>query len=371
MPTAPLPFDSAIIGGGFFGCRTALALAAKGHRVLLIEQGPKLAAQASTFNQSRLHNGYHYPRSLMTAMGAHAHYKRFQKEYAPFIINNFNHVYAIAGQGSKTNPHQFERFCKYLAIPCTPAATKVRELFDTVRIKAVYNVDEVGLDTQKIMASLHAKIAAHEKIILRTGTRCTALHTEARTVRLECGSQSFTAHNVFNMTYGGLNQLLTASDFKPLGLKTELVEMPLVKLPSPLKGLGFTVMDGPFFSCMPFGRNGSHTFSHVRYTPHHQQTNAASNTYQELAAYQQTNATHFPFMRNDAARYLPAMRNVEYQSSIWQVKVVPQKHETDDGRPILMREHLGKLGHSRCIVSVLGSKLDSIYEWENLLNESF
>ncbi|HEX2858870.1 MAG TPA: FAD-dependent oxidoreductase [Alphaproteobacteria bacterium] len=369
MPATHPSFDSAVVGGGFFGCQTALTLAAKGHKVLLLEQAPTLAGMASTYNQARLHNGYHYPRSLMTALGAHRHYARFRSDYKPFIINNFAHIYAVASAGSKTSAYQFQRFCTHLNIPCKPVIASAQKLFDTSRIAAAYQVEEAGLDTTKLMAHVHKRVASHKNITALTGSRCTALHVENRSVRLQCGEQNFIAHNVFNVTYGGLNDLLNASGLAPLGLKLELTEMALVTMPPVLKGLGFTIMDGPFFSCMPFGTTGNYTLSHVRYTPHAQITGA--DTYKQLEEYRKTNPSHFPFMRNDAARYVPAMRHVEYQSSFWQVKTVPLKHETDDGRPILLREHVGTLGQGRCVVSVLGSKLDSVYEWKNLLEEAF
>ncbi len=44
--------------------------------------------------------------------------------------------------------------------------------------------------------------------------------------------------------------------------------MALMKMPPALNELGITVMDGPFFSLMPFPARSLHTLSHVRYTPH-------------------------------------------------------------------------------------------------------
>ncbi|UUZ52767.1 hypothetical protein LP419_26595 [Massilia sp. H-1] len=73
---------------------------------------------------------------------------------------------------------------------------------------------------------------------------------------------------VFNCTYSGLNQL--TGDFPGVrtGLKHEITEMALMQLPPELLNLGVTLMDGPFFSMMPFPARGLHTLSHVRYTPH-------------------------------------------------------------------------------------------------------
>ena len=76
------------------------------------------------------------------------------------------------------------------------------------------------------------------------------------------------AGRVFNCTYSQLNALLYRSGLPAVPLKHELAEMALVDVPPQLKSLGITVMDGAFFSCMPFPPRGLHTLSHVRYTPH-------------------------------------------------------------------------------------------------------
>ena len=44
--------------------------------------------------------------------------------------------------------------------------------------------------------------------------------------------------------------------------------MALVEPPAELGGAAVTVMDGPFFSLMPYPSRGLFTLSHVRYTPH-------------------------------------------------------------------------------------------------------
>jgi len=60
--------DAIVIGGGFFGCRLALALARNGARVAVIEKESALLSRASFNNQARVHHGYHYPRSILTGL---------------------------------------------------------------------------------------------------------------------------------------------------------------------------------------------------------------------------------------------------------------------------------------------------------------
>ena len=60
--------DAVVVGGGFFGCKIAIELRRRGFsHVVLCERESALMRRASYANQARVHNGYHYPRSLVTA----------------------------------------------------------------------------------------------------------------------------------------------------------------------------------------------------------------------------------------------------------------------------------------------------------------
>jgi glycerol-3-phosphate dehydrogenase len=63
-----MTYDHIIIGGGIFGTYSAIYLAKKGLKICLIEKEAELFQKASVVNQARLHGGYHYPRSVATAM---------------------------------------------------------------------------------------------------------------------------------------------------------------------------------------------------------------------------------------------------------------------------------------------------------------
>ncbi len=66
-----LDADVAVIGAGFFGCEIALQLRRLGvPRVLLLDREAAILRRASAVNQARVHNGYHYPRAVLTALRA-------------------------------------------------------------------------------------------------------------------------------------------------------------------------------------------------------------------------------------------------------------------------------------------------------------
>ncbi|MEE4464876.1 D amino acid oxidase (DAO) family protein, partial [Azotobacter chroococcum] len=140
-------------------------------------------------------------------------------------------------------------------------------------------------------------------------------------------------------------------------LKHEITEMALMQMPPELQELGITVMDGPFFSIMPFPARGLHTLSHVRYTPHlHWSDRQGIDPYQKLKQYECL--TRVDRMLRDTGRYIPSVLGAKHIDSLFEVKTVLMKNEADDGRPILFEKHPELPG----CYSVLGGKIDNIYD---------
>ena len=140
-------------------------------------------------------------------------------------------------------------------------------------------------------------------------------------------------------------------------MKHEITEMALMQPPPELKKLGVTVMDGPFFSMMPFPARNLHTLSHVRYTPHvHWFDQQGIDPYQRMHDYDR--ASRVDRMVRDVTRYMPAIEGAKYIESLFEIKTVLVKNEGDDGRPILFEKHPELPG---CF-SVLGGKIDNIYD---------
>src|SRR5512146_3025065 len=95
-PDRALPYGAVVVGGGFYGARLALRLRQRGLRVLLVEREPRLLERASLRTQARVHNGYHYPRSVLTSLRSRLNYTRFLQDYGECADQSFPHYYAIA-----------------------------------------------------------------------------------------------------------------------------------------------------------------------------------------------------------------------------------------------------------------------------------
>lgn len=352
--------DALIIGGGFYGTVIAAHLVKRGglKRVLLVERETALLARASYNNQARVHNGYHYPRSFTTAYRSRVNLPYFVQCWPEAVKRDFTKLYAIARRNSKVSAKQFVRFCQEIGAKLEPAGLSFRQLFEPRLIEEVFLVEEFAFDAAVLAEAARRELAACG-VAVRLETQATAI---ARTAdgRLQVALQdgeTVSSRYVFNCSYSALNQL--GGDFPgtQTRLKHEIAELALVQAPPALQGVGVTVMDGPFFSMMPFPARQLHTLSHVRYTPHcHWLDEAGRDPYQVLRDYDCV--PHVDRMQRDAQRYMPAIADARFVESLFEVKTVLVKNEADDGRPILFEQHANLPG----CYSVLGGKLDNIFD---------
>ncbi|WP_241495792.1 FAD-dependent oxidoreductase [Paraburkholderia monticola] len=365
--------DAVVIGGGFYGCAIAIYLARKRgfRRVLLLEAEPKLLQRASYNNQARVHNGYHYPRSFTTAYRSRINLPRFVEDWPQVLSTNFTKLYAIARRNSKVTGRQFERFCHEIGARIEPADKTFKSLFEPHLIEDVFVVQEYAFDSSKLArwaetelrdAHVEVRLNSHVDSIARTadgGLSVVICPKSGETYRTE-------GRYVFNCTYSGLNQLSGDFPGTQTRLKQEVTEMALVEAPPELLDVGVTVMDGPFFSMMPFPARNLHTLSHVRYTPHQNWDDQPGvDPYERLRRYPRE--TRVDRMIRDVRRYMPAAARVKYVDSLFEIKTVLAKNEVDDGRPILFEKHASLPG----CYSVLGGKIDNIYDvFERLDAES-
>ncbi len=363
--------DAVIIGGGFYGAAIAVYLVKQRgfKRVVLIEREPSLLTRASYNNQARVHNGCHYPRSFTTAYRSRINFPKFIRDWPQAINQDFTQLYAISRRNSKVTPKQFERFCREIGVEYRVAEPLLRALFEPRLIESVYVVNECAFDALKI-ASWARQELIESGVSVRCDTQAMTISKGRETalqvgVRTKSGTKELiTSRYVFNCTYSGLNHF--SGDFSGVesSLKQEITEMALMKMPDSLCGLGVTVMDGPFFSMMPFPARGLHTLSHVRYTPHqHWDDRPGLDPYEKLRNYDKK--SRVDRMVRDVARYMPDVLGAIYQESLFEIKTVLTKSESDDGRPILFERHMALPG----CYSILGGKIDNIYDVLEKLNE--
>jgi glycine/D-amino acid oxidase-like deaminating enzyme len=358
------PYDAIIIGGGFYGISIAIYLTKNLSlgKVLVIEKDNDYMQRASYNNQARIHNGYHYPRSLLTGIRSRINLPVFVEDYPEAVVNDFEKYYAVAKAFSKVSSKQFYLFSERIGSEISNAPNEVKRLFDPSLIEDVFKVKEYAFDAHKLKESLIKKA---EKLpidfMLREEVMRIFENDKNQTLQVELKSGKIVrAKRVFNCTYSMINTINEQSNLPIVPLKHELVEMCLVKLPQEISNISVTVMDGPFFSFMPFPDRKLTTLSHVRYTPHSEwkdEDYKVRNGHNYLDA-EITKISHFEQMKADVKRFMPIFHKVEYKDSLWEVKTVLPKSEGDDSRPILYKEDYGIKGYT----VIMGGKIDNIYD---------
>ncbi|RLK07368.1 FAD-dependent oxidoreductase [Ruegeria conchae] len=358
--TSPRRVKYLVIGGGFYGCCLALFLRSTTRDVVLVEAGSEIMTRASRVNQARLHSGFHYPRSMLTALKSRKLCHRFANDFPDAIVSDFQMLYAVARQRSKVSANRFRKMFENMKAPIALASRQEAALFDDDRIEAVFRANEFAFDYSVLANQLAARMDALN-LDLRLGTEVLSIDdnsdAHAAVVHLSDGSEILADH-VFNVTYAQINHVLRQSGLPQARLKHEMTELALVDPPDEMQGYAVTVMDGPFFSLMPYPAAGKYSLTHVRYTPHVSWTDQSRPVSPYDAFARLEPESRLRHMVLDASRYLPCVGGISGGDSIYEVKTVLVKNEVDDGRPILVHEE----PRGGRVTSVLGGKIDNIYD---------
>jgi D amino acid oxidase (DAO) family protein len=372
-------YDKIIIGAGLYGLYSALFCAKRGQRVIVLECDPTPFRRATYINQARVHQGYHYPRSISTALKSAGYFERFNKDYDFCINREFDQIYATSSQYSWSDGKQFKDFCKAADIPCeqlVPENYFKQGMCDGVFRTREYTYDAMILldyfleELKKYPTEVTIKYAVNITTIDKTSDSYIIHTTEG--IDYESGF-------VLNATYASTNQILEKVRFEKFGIKYELCEIILCEVNEKLKDIGFTVMDGPFFSIMPFGKTGLHSLTSVTFTPH-------TTSYDGLPTFEcqkessgYCSPTHlgncndcpakpktaFPYMANLARKYMLDEYGFEYKGSLFSMKPILMSSEIDDSRPTVIR----KYSENPTFVGVLSGKINTVYDLDEVLSD--
>lgn len=371
-------YDKIIIGAGLYGLYAALISAKKGQNVLVLEYDEKPFMRATYVNQARVHNGYHYPRSFSTAIKSAGYFERFNKDVGFCVHFDFKKVYATSAKYSWTSAKQFRKFCIAANIKCDDIDPNL--YFKSDMCDGVFDTKEYTYDAMILRDYCLEEIAKYSNITCRYGVRISHINKDekAKLYNISLGSDEVVSTSfILNATYASVNQILNMLDFEPFKIKYELCEIILCKVSDSIKDVGITVMDGPFFSLMPFGKTGYHSLTSVTFTPHItsydilptfecQQFEDAACSPQQLGNCNicpRKPKSAWPYMSSLAKKYLRDDINIEYIESLFSMKPILMASEIDDSRPTVIRQ----FSDAPTFISVLSGKINTMYDLDEVL----
>lgn len=372
-------YDKIIIGAGMYGLYAAESCSARGEHVLVLECGSAPFTRATYINQARIHMGYHYPRSYSTAIKSAEYFERFCRDYAFCILSDFDQIYATSSQFSWTNADQFIKFCKDAGIPFKER--NPNEYFNPGMCDGAFLTKEYTYDAAILRDYFLDKLNSRTTAEIKYGAVIEDISPQggAYVVSLRDGQQ-FETGFLLNTTYASTNQITRLTQHPLFKIKYELCEIILCGVTGSLKNMGLTIMDGPFFSIMPFGRTGLHSLTSVTFTPH-------MTCYEDLPVFpcQENNdsycspyrlgncsdcprrpETAWPYMSNLARKYMRPEYQFTYSHSLFSMKPILRASEVDDSRPTVIR----RFSQAPTYVSVLSGKINTVYDLEEVLNDA-
>ena len=368
-------YDRIIIGSGMYGLYAAIKSAEAGkYKVLVvdIDDGPFM--RGSYINQARLHNGYHYPRSFSTASKSAHYFKRFYNDFKDCINSEFEQIYAVASDYSWTNGEQFQKFSENLGVLCEEIPKE--KYFDKNAIDKAFRTIEYSFDAMLLKEKLYnnarklgCEFAFNTKIK-------SIIKNEDTFVLNTFDDVKYETSYILNASYAGTNQIHDLLGYEKLNIKYELCEVILCSVSDNIKNVGLTVMDGPFFSVMPFGKTGFHSITTVSRTPH-------ITCYEKLPSFKcQTlkkdcnpNYTYncnicefrpksaFIEMVQTAKKYLNPDIKINYIKSLFTLKPIVKASEIDDSRPTIIR----KFSDRPDFYTVFSGKINTMYDLDGIL----
>ena len=367
--------DVVVIGAGMYGLYCAKFLSSQKINILILEQDSSAFLRASKINQARFHNGLHYPRAQRTVTDILKYRNRFIEEFEFCLNRNFDAFYAISSDGSLTSAVDFLSFMKENHIPYVEKDPLI--YFNKDRIDALYLTEEYTYDYNMLREYFLELIETRKiKIIFNNSIQFVENNNgTSYIIKLENGMKIET-YGIVNATYASINIINQLFNKKQLDLKYELCEIILCRVPQLMKNKGFTVMDGDFFSIMPFGFSEWHSLTSVHHTPHHVSKNelrfpcmknelkCCQNRLLNCNFCLNKPNTSYLQMKELIQEYLrPELSNVKFKETLFTIKPVPIESECTDNRPTIIQ-----LNETRpFFLSVLAGKFTTFYELDDYL----
>ena len=372
-------YDKVIIGAGLYGLYAALFCAKRGERALVLEWDEQAFGRATYINQARVHMGYHYPRSLSTALKSAGYFERFNRDYGFCILKEFAQVYATSARFSWTDARQFQKFCQAARIRCDEVNPE--RYFRPGMCDGAFLTTEYTYDAQILKNFFLEELGKYSGVSICYGARIQRIVLDGSSFVIELEDRPpAAAEFLLNASYASANQVLKRAEGlnqEPFQIKYELCEIILCKPGEALRPVGLTVMDGPFFSIMPFGKTVYHSLTSVTFTPHltsyeslpHFPCQEKSGGYcspDQLGNCNNCPArpkSAWPYMSHMAEKYMREEYGFTYSHSLFSMKPILKNSELDDSRPTVVR----RIWKKPAFVSVLSGKINTVYDLDEVL----
>lgn len=330
-----------VIGGGIHGLTASIALAEKGIQVSLLEKKQELFKGTSGATHNRAHLGYHYPRSIETAIECQEGLNFFKEKYPETLYYPKENFYLIEKYNSFTNFNDYIKFCDKVNLPYE-IFLENDEYWNKNMIEGglkvpepVFNMNYLPKILEKEALGLGVKIEKETKLkgLKKKADNYIVLGQKGNEIK------RYDANIILNATYAYINNTM-----KLLGLEEDIINYRLQKTEvvvakTEKKFPALTIMDGKFISFMPFA--GMHNENMVlMYDVENSVLEEKEEFFLDDTKKYKSN---FKKMVEKGEKYFPFMKGFEYQDSLFGFRPIPID-ATGDSRKTRILSHKSATG---------------------------
>lgn len=351
----------AIVGAGLFGCLAAIEISKFVDKVAVYEASDSIFSRATRVNQARLHTGMHYPRSFETALEALNDFHPFIEKF-PDSVRIIDQHYAISASQSKSSPIEFLAHADRLGISYEIIDSS--NFLDSRIADIMLVVPEATFDVELLKSQVLQELNSCPNVTLfkRSVVR-DIRESEMVEVITDSGIEKY--DKVILASYSQNSALSKNLQIKLPRYQRQLCEVALVEIPK-LLNVGITLMDGPFWSTMPFGHTKLHTLTNVIFTPHYAEADEllkCQTTHGTCGRVHLEDCNYCPLKPESNYQSMESMFlehtlnrfEIEFVSSLFTVKSIPVEESGEtDNRPTDLF-----LSESRNVAAIFSGKIGS------------
>ncbi len=313
-----------IIGGGIHGLTTAIALADTNNKVIIIEKKKMLFQGTSGATHNRAHMGYHYPKSVETALECQKGLDYFKRMYPKTLFFPKKGYYIIAKEKSQTTKEEYIEFCHKIKVPCKiewpPQDILKRELISApfLSLEPIFNTD--------LLVQTLEKEATQKGVVFQKGIEVVSAKREKKNGEYTIdtkeggdigGKDSIKADILVNATYAYSNNILKICGLEEFMTEYRLQTTEVVVVKSDIDIPPLTIMDGRFISIMPY----------VGHENHYLVYDVENSVVDEKKGYLYDDSNVFPSnyekMVEKGHKYFQFMDKLKYVCSLWGSRPIP------------------------------------------------
>jgi hypothetical protein len=236
-----------IIGTGWYGCYIGEYLLDnyKNIKLCFIEKNNQIFKGSSSYNQNRLHLGFHYPRCNVTKTKCEKYYFLFEKKYKNIITNINKNYYCISNDSNISFENYVKQYKNYEIIE--------NDFLKNIQQNKLINTSEKFIDFKKAKKYFEEKFKNKVEFIFNYNVN--TIKNQNNSVLI---NDELCFDKVFNCTY---NQIKTFDNV--------IFEKCLTLLYKKIDHIPFdclTIMDGEYSSIYWY-QNNIYTLTNVKYTP--------------------------------------------------------------------------------------------------------